>query len=497
MYNFKSTFLVFIAFSLLVSSCRKSETVVSTESTSLVSVTNTAITPLNESPATPATIPGIPIPEQSSPSSLPVVNEPPAVVSNTAHLVHSTVISSNVTHISALTSTPTLVSVPAQTNTPPPVVVAPPLVGPPVPSPSVASGKKSILVLCYHRFDQPGNMYSISSEAFRSQMLALKEKGYTVIPMSKAIDFWNKKSTDLPAKSAVITIDDGFKHVHKRAYPILKELNYPWVFYVYTDFINTGGDSITWEELKEMQQNGMEIGCHSKSHSLMTQRKGKSEENYNAWLDQETAVAKKLIEDNLGVPCRTFAYPYGGHNAYVRKMTEAAGFEGICTVAGVINTEATDPHNINRYVITRDFSFESALRSATENQSLVLAEHSPTSGTFAESARPALSVRVTNADEFDLNSATMTLDKKKTLPAKLTQGNLLTTTLEADLTPGVHRIVVRAKDRGTGRTREAGWFFTIPSVATQNIKLPPSPTGTNSPSINHSTNAPTSPTKNP
>jgi peptidoglycan/xylan/chitin deacetylase (PgdA/CDA1 family) len=44
-------------------------------------------------------------------------------------------------------------------------------------------------------------------------------------------------------------------------------------------------------------------------------------------LAAELSASKAAIEAITGEPCRTFAYPFGLHDARVRAATQAAGYE--------------------------------------------------------------------------------------------------------------------------------------------------------------------------
>jgi len=63
-------------------------------------------------------------------------------------------------------------------------------------------------------------------------MKFLAAKGFRVLPLSKALELLDKKK--LPVKSVVVTIDDGFAGVYKRALPILTRFGFPATTYVTT-----------------------------------------------------------------------------------------------------------------------------------------------------------------------------------------------------------------------------------------------------------------------
>ena len=85
----------------------------------------------------------------------------------------------------------------------------------------------------------------------------------------------------LPAKSVVITIDDGYRSTYEIAYPILRKFGFPATVFLYTDFVGAS-DAMTWAQMKEMIGSGLvTIQPHSKSHANLTLRlPGESEARY-------------------------------------------------------------------------------------------------------------------------------------------------------------------------------------------------------------------------
>ena len=186
-------------------------------------------------------------------------------------------------------------------------------------------------MLCYHRFeDKPKDSLAIKPSDFEAQMQTLKDNGITVIPMADFLA-WRRGEKGIPAKSAIVSIDDGYISGYSVAWPILKKFGYPFTMFIYTDYIKggpkSGGQSISWEQLAEMRDAGVDIQSHTVSHSALNAKKGKTDEQYQAWLKNEIAGSKELLEKNLGIQVKAFAYPYGLHNEAVRETVKQAGYE--------------------------------------------------------------------------------------------------------------------------------------------------------------------------
>ena len=125
----------------------------------------------------------------------------------------------------------------------------------------------SIPILTYHKFciGEARMPNTIKLSCFKQQMNFLRENDYRVISISQLLECI--KNNFFPEKPAVITIDDGFKSVYNLAFPILKEYGFPATLYLYTDFIDNGPNQLSWLEVKEMIDMGIEIGSHSLSHT--------------------------------------------------------------------------------------------------------------------------------------------------------------------------------------------------------------------------------------
>jgi peptidoglycan/xylan/chitin deacetylase (PgdA/CDA1 family) len=225
----------------------------------------------------------------------------------------------------------------------------------PTPTPLVIDTTAQVISLCYHRFDdRPRDSLSLAPAEFEAQMQALKENGIEVISMDDFLA-WRRGEKNIPPKAALIGIDDGYISGYTTAWPILQKLGYPFTMYIYTDYVKggprSGGQSMTWEQLAEMRDAGVDIGSHTISHTALNAKKGKTEEQYLEWLRQELAESKRMIEQQLGIQVKSLAYPYGLHNETVRKVAMDSGYEAAFTVYGQKLPHGADPATLGRYAI--------------------------------------------------------------------------------------------------------------------------------------------------
>jgi peptidoglycan/xylan/chitin deacetylase (PgdA/CDA1 family) len=186
-----------------------------------------------------------------------------------------------------------------------------------------------LLVLCYHSVSDGWNhALSVTPAAFREQVTSLARAG--VPPVGAA---------DLAAgvrRGLHVTFDDAYRDVLV-VLPLLEELGLPTTVFVSTGFADEGeplavpelaGDAaalpdllatMTWDQLREVAERGVEIGSHTVSHPHLTQLS-------DAELERELGEAKSRIEDELRRPARLLAYTYGEHDARVQDAVRRAGY---------------------------------------------------------------------------------------------------------------------------------------------------------------------------
>ena len=329
-------------------------------------------------------------------------------------------------------------------------------------SPSTAESPSAI-ILGYHQFtpgDQPSkNIYSMTANAFAGEMKYLKDSGCHVVPLSDIVRFIEGKGT-LPPHAVAITIDDGYKSPIVNAAPILKQYGYPWTFFCYTDFIasheNKGAAS--WDDLLELQKEGVDIECHSKSHPMLAHKNGKSADQYDQWLTAETAGAKAILEQHLNKKIVYFAYPFGDYNKQVQDKLVAAGYEAIFTVAGNPVRANTSLLHVGRYVVTgpEEKDFAGWLRQGA----LSVVTATPAPGATVSTPRPLISATLDFAGQLDPKSIQASVKGYGAVPSDFDdKTSTVRLYLPRDLIAPVADVSIHARDAQTHQTMVANWQF--------------------------------------
>lgn len=184
----------------------------------------------------------------------------------------------------------------------------------------------SIPVLSYHQInDKDLNPLTVSTSEFDAQMKYLSENGYHTISPAQLISHL-EDDAPLPDKPIVITFDDGYKDNYQNAFPILQKYHQNATIFLISDYVNNYEKYLTWEQINEMQQYGIDFESHTLSHMVLTE--AKSDDELNAQL----VKSKEALEWRLGKKIEYIAYPCGNYNRHIIELTKAAGYKGAFTV---------------------------------------------------------------------------------------------------------------------------------------------------------------------
>ena len=165
----------------------------------------------------------------------------------------------------------------------------------------------TVRVLTYHRFgDAVRDPWCVSAAVFEEQMRWLAEHKLAV--SLDDVERFVRGEIDLPDGAVLVTMDDGFSSVLHIAAPIMQRHRIPSVAYVTTGFVGTSSVSgeryLTWDEVARLPAAGITVGSHAHTHRSVAQLSAQA-------AFEEGQRSKQLLEQHLGAPVRSFAYPFG------------------------------------------------------------------------------------------------------------------------------------------------------------------------------------------
>src|SRR6476619_1321532 len=322
-----------------------------------------------------------------------------------------------------------------------PVVAATPKIKKPV-----VDQTAQTLIFCYHRLVDkiryPGT--EITPAAFEAQMKELKDKGITVIPMQDLLA-WQRGEKNIPPRCAVVSFDDGWKSQYEVAFPIMKKFGYPFTMFIYTEGVRGGslggGEAITWEQLADMRDNGVDIEGHSATHQDLREghtitlisggkktRTKLTGPQYEQWMQNEVVGSKQLLEQRLGIKVNCFAVPFGSYNEHVKEIARGAGYEAMFTVYGQPITFTSPLDSIGRYAIeaNKPKVFEDALKmiGTSSGGAAAVAEvgakdlsTQPADGETVRTALPLIKANLTGVGQIEPGSVQMRVSGLGVVPA--------------------------------------------------------------------------------
>jgi peptidoglycan/xylan/chitin deacetylase (PgdA/CDA1 family) len=139
-------------------------------------------------------------------------------------------------------------------------------------------------------------------------------------------------------KALVVSFDDACRSVLLEGFPVLSRLGVPATVFVPTSFATEQKpmawgemdrwlgtpfepelDCMSWDELRQLQSAGWEIGSHTRSHRDLTSLA-------DADLSAELAGSREECEGEMQRPCLALAYPFSSYDGRVKESAKASGY---------------------------------------------------------------------------------------------------------------------------------------------------------------------------
>jgi peptidoglycan/xylan/chitin deacetylase (PgdA/CDA1 family) len=249
-------------------------------------------------------------------------------------------------------------------------------------------------ILLFHSVGRPSHAgflpksLDCPADFFETVLEFLSEKSQ-IVPLSDIA------RDTAPAHSVALTFDDGFRDNFTVAFPLLQKYRAPATIFVATDAIGATellpihkfyrakqhkkfappsdlsvdspkrrqfvddfcarqdlkmpplGEKLyaNWSQLRQMADRGMEIGAHTCSHPWLAALPPDEQR-------REILGSKQILEEKLGRPVKSFAYPYGYRDSFNAETAAIVGenFESAC-LSVPENMEVFDPKGLPRYSI--------------------------------------------------------------------------------------------------------------------------------------------------
>jgi len=216
-----------------------------------------------------------------------------------------------------------------------------------------------IPILLYHSISEqvaPGfRRWCVHPQLFVAHMAYLHEHQYSPITVGQLARAMIDHSVHLPDRPVVLTFDDGLADFYINALPVLTRYDFVATLYIPTGFV--GGTSrwlapqgegerpmLSWRQIAEIHASHIECGAHSHSHSQL-------DIIPLSQAHQEIICSKSILEQQLGQPVTSFAYPHGYFTPQVRQLVAQAGFLAACAVKYALSALTDDRFALARLLV--------------------------------------------------------------------------------------------------------------------------------------------------
>ncbi len=238
---------------------------------------------------------------------------------------------------------------------------------------------RAIPVLMYHHVSPLPGLVTVSPQTFEQNMRWLAEHGWTTISCDDFAAFIAGKV--LPAKSVLVTFDDGYLDNWVYAHPVLQSYGQQATLFTITGWIGDGAvrphdgcgqplpatpnhkackqavdegraDEVMmrWSEVEAARAAGtFEFHSHTHSHARWDKLCANASDKRES-LAADLAQSRATLQARLGTVSDHLCWPQGYFDNDYIEVALNAGFQHLYTVDKGINTSKTSPQKIGRIV---------------------------------------------------------------------------------------------------------------------------------------------------
>lgn len=212
-----------------------------------------------------------------------------------------------------------------------------------------------IPVLTYHSVDKTGSFLSVGPDELREHLREMRADHWRSLSIAEyRLLSAGRGSRE---RAVLITFDDGYPSFYEHALPLLREFEVKATVFVCTDFVGQqpgwmardaelvqafsrrlGFDAsarnrldeamrglqkqplMNWGQLRELNGAGIDVQSHGATHHFMTTLRDPE-------LADNLMRSRRVLEEQLGLPVRAIAYPYGDCDRRVAQAAARAGFD--------------------------------------------------------------------------------------------------------------------------------------------------------------------------
>lgn len=322
-------------------------------------------------------------------------------------------------------------------------------------------GIQGATVLIYHRFGEdkyPST--NIGVERFREQLEYLKTNDYKVISLEQLVHYLSE-GTELPEKSVVITIDDGYRSVYDNAWPLLRTYGYPFTVFLYAKATeNKHWNYLTWDQVKEMAAGGVDFQNHGFSHNHMAFKpSGMNMNEYRAWIKADLEVSTGILSEKLEEKPVFFAVPYGEYNKTLLNEIRSFGYKAILLQDPGSVSSHTDPFAIPREpILGTDWSTIDHFQAVLERVDLPITGEIPVAGQLSIAEPERFGAQLLYPERYIPGTLGIYVSEWGWQKAEI-EGSFASIPNSRLLSRKINRVALSGREKKSGRTAIRYWML--------------------------------------
>ena len=241
-----------------------------------------------------------------------------------------------------------------------------------------AEAASHAVVIMYHRFGD-GRYPSTNTtiEQFEAHLEELASGGYTVLPLAEVVQKV-KAGEPMPDRAVAITVDDAYASVYEEAFPRFMEYGFPFTLFIATQSVGEKpGNYASWNQIREMQAAGVDIGSQTHSHPHLHRLP-------LAEVREEIETSNRLFLGELGLVPSLHAYPFGEYSPEVRDLMREMGFDAAFGQHSGVMHSSQNPYEFPRFTFNENYGSIDRLRLVLNALPVPVEDMTPESGVLTE-----------------------------------------------------------------------------------------------------------------
>jgi len=263
-------------------------------------------------------------------------------------------------------------------------------------------GENQAVILMYHHFGVDKHpSTNIRLKQFEAHINYLSHAGFQVWPLTKVAKYI-QNNQPFPARVAAITIDDAYLSVYTEAYPRLLKKAWPFTVFVATDGVDRGFRSyMTWQQMREMQNNGATFANHSASHDyLIRYKQGETNIQWQTRITNDINRAQIRLKAELGSAPNLFAYPYGEYNSDLANIIDKMGYVAFGQHSGPASIKG-DTRALPRFPMAEEFGELADFKQKTNSLAFFIEKQTPFDPSIDQNNNPPkLEIKLTGNQDM-------------------------------------------------------------------------------------------------